>query len=178
MANLAAMVLFTFSSPVAADGDVRLRHAEAFIDAFYSFEPTRLQPYLAQAPQAHAKIMYYQGWARGGEYKVVDRQPCQHEADLIICRVTVADNLIKALQINMHVTDVFSITMDKMVITKVETSSNDPEAFAIASEWLITQQPQIMQTVCKGLMNGGPTPAQCARAFVAGFKAYIQTTSE
>jgi hypothetical protein len=66
--------------------------AEAFIDAFYSFDPDQLAPLLAAADGSRDRILYYQGWAEGGLYRVLDRQPCVAvEPGVYECAITVED---------------------------------------------------------------------------------------
>src|SRR4026209_1883928 len=72
--------------------------AERLIDAFYSFDAERLALALASAAESGAAIRFYQGWAQGGNYRVVQRAPCQQEDERTVrCAVTVEDDLIKAL---------------------------------------------------------------------------------
>ena len=47
------------AQPEAADPDLVI--AESFIDAFYSFEPDRLAPIMAAAPESAPRLLYYQG---------------------------------------------------------------------------------------------------------------------
>ncbi|MDA1077286.1 MAG: hypothetical protein O3A63_21440, partial [Proteobacteria bacterium] len=82
--------------------------AEALIDAFYTFNPTELEPFLSKAPGSAAKIIFYQGWAQGGNYRIVDRQPCKAlSAQVISCSITVQDDPVLALNIDFNVTDTF-----------------------------------------------------------------------
>lgn len=46
--------------------DARLATAEALIDAFYAFDPARLRTAMSGAPTSIPTILYYQGWAQGG----------------------------------------------------------------------------------------------------------------
>ena len=55
--------------PAATDASVVV--AERFIDAFYSFDRQRLARELASADSAAPRLLYYQGWAKGGQYQVV-----------------------------------------------------------------------------------------------------------
>ena len=54
-----------------------LRAAESFIDAFYSFESETLHAMLASATDSIPSIGFYQGWAEGGNYQIVNRMPCE-----------------------------------------------------------------------------------------------------
>src|SRR5688500_13227518 len=72
------------------DDASRLTAAEAFVDAFYSFDPERLTETLSAAPESVPRIAYYQGWAEGGNYTVVQRMPCRAESpELVTCSITV-----------------------------------------------------------------------------------------
>lgn len=150
-----------------------LAAAEALIDAFYSFDRERLALALASAPRSAPEILYYQGWAEGGHYVVLDRKPCrQVAAGRIDCAIKVRDDLIAALQTGYDVTDTFHLTMRGGRVVAVETSSNDPPEFDRALDWLRKERPEVMQGPCRGFFAGGPTPQDCVKAVVAGFAEY------
>ena len=165
------------SENVAADLLVNLQTAERFIDAFYSFDRGRLEPFLAQAPGSAAKILYYQGWAEGGNYKVLDRSTCVSTSGLVIdCAITVQDDPVVALKTGFNVTDTFSLTFNDAAITAVDTSSNDQPVYFKAREWVAATMPDVMSGPCKGLSDGsGTTPGDCARAMTEGYAAFAQS---
>lgn len=157
----------------SADRDRVLMAAERMIDAFYSFDPAQLRAALADAPASQPQILFYQGWAQGGNYAVLERKPCSFASPVeVTCRITVRDDLIVALGTGYWVTDTFHLTVADGQIVKVRTSSDDPPDFEAALSWLQHEQPAIMAGPCQGFFAGGPTPQDCVRAVVAGFKAY------
>lgn len=158
----------------AQPADPRLAAAETLIDAFYAFEPERLRAALADAPGSAPQILYYQGWAEGGHYRIIARQPCRAEkANTVRCDITVADDLLPALGSDLRVTDSFHIGFDGRRIVSVDTSSNDPPEFAAALDWLKRTRPALFESgECRGFFAGGPTPQACIRAVVAGFRDY------
>lgn len=164
------------AGPAATNGAAAkapLVAAERVIDAFYSFDPRPLRAALAQAPESQPQILFYQGWAQGGNYRVLGRQPCSFaSAAEVTCAITVRDDLIAALGTGYWVTDTFHLTIADGRIVKVRTSSNDPPDFEAALTWLQRQQPAVMTGPCRGFFAGGPTPQDCVRAVVAGFQAY------
>lgn len=168
------------SEPLAsADTSPRLAKAEAFIDAYYSFDRERLRKVLADAEGSQPQIIFYQGWAKGGGYAVLDRKPCTlAEGDTIACPVTVRDDLIAALGTGFWVTDTFHLTFTGDRLTAVRTSSNDPPEFAKAIDWIKATRPEVMSGPCTGFFAGGPTPQDCVRAMVAGFAEYRRTVME
>ena len=184
MVKYAMAYILTGSQIAMAEIDPALAQAERFVDAFYSFQPSPLNEMLGQAESSKPEILFYQGWAEGAEYKIVKRNPCTWEREYenpddenqmrVVCRIKVADNLIKALELDIHVTDVFTLILDGNFITKVSTSSDDPEEFWAARDWVVENRPDLFTSVCKGLFNGGPTPGLCAQAFIEGFAAYRQ----
>tara|TARA_R110002049_G_scaffold41236_8_gene124510 strand:- start:317 stop:739 length:423 start_codon:yes stop_codon:yes gene_type:complete len=108
----------------------QLTIANNFIDAFYSFNSNQLLPMLKYAENSKSEILYYQGWAEGGNYEIIKRHPCEVKNDtLVICAVTVKDDLIKALKLSLNVTDTFHIVIKSEKITSITTSSNDPFNF-------------------------------------------------
>lgn len=155
--------------------DPRLAAAERLIDDFYSFEPQRLRAALANAPESAPEILYYQGWAEGGNYVVLKRQPCRLTGPgKVDCAITVRDDLIAALGTGYDVTDTFHLSFKDSWIVAVETSSNDPPEFERAFEWLQKERPELFEGPCKNLFAGGPTPQDCVRAVVAGFADYTK----
>ena len=150
--------------------------AEKLIDAFYSFDPRRLRAPMADAPASQPQLLFYQGWAEGGNYAIIDRQPCQFDSESeITCAITVRDDLIAALGTGYWVTDKFHLTIREGRIVQVRNSSNDPPEFDQALNWLRRERPEVMAGPCRGFFAGGPTPHDCVRAVVEGFKAYKAT---
>ena len=174
-----SLIIATLIAANAANGaeddaiaTTNLMIAEAFVDAFYSFEGARLKDSLASAPESSPEILYYQGWAQGGHYSIVKRQPCRIEEAGVACSITVEDDLIKALGFRFHVTDTFHLTISNGTISRVSTSSDDPPEFHEALEWVKTTHADRFEASCRGFFAGGPTPQECVQTVVAGFKEY------
>ena len=152
-----------------------LATAEALIDAFYSFQPEMLESFLVH-PQARASapaLMFYQGWAEGGNYKVIQRTPCTAVSENVVqCAITVEDDPVLALKTNFNVTDTFTITFDAGQVVKVETDSNDQPIYYQAFDWVVKEMPEVMDGPCKGFFDGGPTPGDCARAMTEGYRRF------
>ena len=148
--------------------------ANEFIDAFYSFNSDELESTLAYAEESKPSILYYQGWAEGGNYEIIERHPCVARNDsLVLCPVTVKDDLIGALEIDFYVTDTFHVTVKKGRILSVTTSSNDPPLFYEARDWVRQNRPELIEEPCRGIGEGGPTPGECVRAMVKGYTEYV-----
>lgn len=163
----------TTPPPVPPSANPQLVAAEKLIDAFYSFDPAQLRAAMADAPDSQQALLFYQGWAEGGSYEVLDRQPCQFVSESeVTCAITVRDDLIAALGTGFWVTDKFHLTIGEGRIVTVRNSSNDPPDFELALKWLQREQPEVMTGPCQGFFAGGPTPGDCVRAVVGGFKAY------
>lgn len=152
-----------------------LATAEALIDAFYSFQPALLEAFLVH-PQARSSapaLMFYQGWAQGGNYKVITRAPCVSvSANVVECAITVEDDPVLALKTGFKVTDTFTITFDDGQVVKVETDSNDQPIYYQAFDWVVKEMPEIMTGPCQGFFDGGPTPGDCARAMTQGYRQF------
>jgi hypothetical protein len=147
--------------------------AERVIDAFYSFDRDRLAQQLATAEASAPAILFYQGWAEGGNYKVRHRAPCQPEStDTIRCAITVEDDLIKALRLDIFVTDTFRITLANGQVRSVATSSNDPAMFGEAMKWVRRERADQIRVPCEKFFTGGPTPGACVKAMVNGFAEF------
>lgn len=153
--------------------DQNLRSAEALIDAFYSFDPNKLRPLLAAAEGSAPKLMFYQGWAEGANYRIVDRRPCGAEpTGTIGCAITVEDDPVLALNTGINVTDTFALTFSGDQIVAVDTSSNDQQIYYDAFNWVVDEMPEVMSGPCQGFFNGGPTPLECARAMTEGYRKF------
>jgi hypothetical protein len=173
---LIATLLIGCASVPSPKGD--LATAERFIDAFYSFDRERLAAALESAESSKPKIIYYQGWAAGGNYRIVDRQPCRVGGDGVTCSITVKDDLIAALGIPIDVTDTFHLTFDGGRIVAVRTTSNDPPQFEQALQWVIRERSSLVEKPCEGFFAGGPTPGDCVRAMVRGFAEFAAADRE
>lgn len=161
------------SRPPAGTAAARLAAAEAFIDAFYSFDASRLRTALSSAAESLPAIGFYQGWAEGGNYEILQRTPCRPAgADEVQCSITVKDDLIPALGLGIHVTDTFHITFEGERIVRVRTSSDDPPLFEEALQWVRAAKPEVLAGPCRGFFDGGPTPGDCVRAVVQGFAEF------
>jgi hypothetical protein len=91
----------------------------------------------------------------------------------VIFPVTVKDDLIGALQLDLNVSDTFHITILDGRIRQVETSSNDPDAYYEAKAWVNQHHPEYIDKACEGIWNGGPTPCECVQGMVKGFHAFM-----
>jgi len=144
--------------------------AAEFIDAFYSFNGDTLKSILTHAKESQPSILYYQKWAECGNYKVIKQHDCIIKNDsLVICPITVKDDLIGALEIDFNVTDTFHITIIKGQIRSIQTSSNDPDLYYEAKEWVKQNRPELIKKPCEGIWEGGPTACECVKAMVEGF---------
>jgi len=161
-------------SDAEVDVEKNIAAANEFIDAFYSFNSGELESALEYAKESKPSILYYQGWAEGGNYEIIDRHPCVARNDsLVICPVTVKDDLIGALEIDFNVTDTFHVTVKKERILSVTTSSNDPPLYHEARDWVRQNRPRLIEEPCRGIWEGGPTPGECVRAMVKGYTEFI-----
>ena len=151
--------------------------AESFIDAFYSFDSVALNGFLNDADESATKILYYQGWAEGGNYIVLDRKACEPEsAQLIRCSIKVQDDPVVELKTGFNVTDTFHLTFDGSAIASIETSSNDQPIYYEARKWVEENMPDVMTGPCLDRSNGGTTPGDCARAMTQGYKQFYAAT--
>jgi hypothetical protein len=155
------------------DSALRLAAAEAFVDAFYSFDADRLKETLSAAPESVPRIVYYQGWAEGGNYVVVQRMPCRVEnPEWVSCSITVKDDLFQALGLGFDVTDTFHLGFDGGRIVSVRMTSNDPPEFDRAIEWVQNERAELVDEPCRDSFEGGLTPQACVRAMVQGLREY------
>ncbi|MFT5675971.1 MAG: hypothetical protein ACI808_001907 [Paraglaciecola sp.] len=150
--------------------------AEGFIDAFYSFNSTLLDPYLSKANETSDNIRRYQGWAEGGNYKVLQRQACQLESpSVIVCSITVQDDPVQALHTGFNVTDTFHLTFDNGHIMSIDTSSDDQPIYYEAKKWVEANMPEVMTGPCD---KSAKTPGDCARAMTEGYKRFYGSVNK
>lgn len=150
--------------------------ANQFIDAFYSFNRDSLKGTLSNAEESQPGIFYYQKWAECGNYEILKRFNCEEKNDtLVICPIMVKDDLMSALQLDLNVTDTFHLTIKNQQIRSVQTSSNDPDLYYEAREWMNKNRPELIEEPCKGMWEGGPTPCECIKAIVQGLMEFKAT---
>lgn len=155
------------------DSASRLAAAEAFVDAFYSFDAERLRGTLSSAPESIPRIVYYQGWAEGGNYVVLRRMPCRAESpEWVSCSITVKDDLFQALGLSFDVTDTFHLGFSGGRIVSARVSSNDPPEFDRAIEWVQNERSELVDEPCRDSFEGGLTPHACVRAMVQGLREF------
>ena len=155
--------------------EANLEISEAMIDAFYSFDAERLAPFLEHSGPSADRIAYYQGWAEGGNYKVMERNGCEAEsAQLIRCPITVQDDPVLALKTGFNVTDTFALTFNESRIVAINTSSNDQPIYYEARRWVEENMPEVMSGPCHRDYERGVTPGECARAMTAGYQRFYE----
>jgi hypothetical protein len=163
----------TTTDKIAPFSNTDLGHA--FVDAFYSFNRDSLRALLSSAQQSQPEILYYQTWAKCGNYQVIDRSRSFEKNDsLVIFPVTVKDDLIGALRLDFNVTDTFHISIKDGKIVSVKTSSNDPDVYYEAKEWVKMNRPEWVEKACEGIWQGGPTPCECVQGMIKGFTEFIE----
>ena len=149
--------------------------AERFVDAFYSFEPGPLSEVLASAGESRQDMLFYQGWALGGNYIVMERTPCKAIAeDTVRCSITVQDDLVLALGIDFDVTDTFELMFVDGAISAVATSSNDPQLYHDARDWVWANRSDRVEQPCKGGSESAPDPGQCVSNMLNGYREYAR----
>jgi hypothetical protein len=165
--------------PSATEQDGKRAVANQFIDAFYSFNTDSLKVMLAQAPGSQPEILYYQKWAECAHYRVLQRTDIIVKNDsLVLCPITLKDDLMAALHINFNVTDTFHVTIKSGQIISVKTSSNDPKEYYDAKAWVQANRPELIEKQCEGIWNGGPTPCECVQGMLAGFRQMMEAKKE
>jgi hypothetical protein len=159
---------------IADDLEANLATAEAMIDSFYTFDPEALGSFLTTAGDSAARILSYQAWAEGGNYKVMNRPGCTAEtAELVVCPVTVQDDPVVALEVDFQVTDTFHLTFEDGDIVNVRTSSNDQPIYYEARVWIRENMPEVDAGPCKRTDGARDTPGDCARAMADGYRQFM-----
>ena len=157
----------------SADTEALLPIAESLIDDFYSFDGARLEQALASAGDSKESLLYYQGWAEGGNYEIIERKHCAvKSSNIVSCPIMVKDDPMLALAVDFFVTDTFEITFEDRRVSSVETSSNDLPIYYQARDWVRANMPELVAQPCEGSFAGGPTPGICAQAMAEGYRHF------
>ena len=164
------------TEPEKTELAANLEKAEGMIDAFYSFDASRLESFLTEAGESKAGLLGYQASAEGGNYKVLVRPPCalEEEGGTIVCPVTVQDDRVQALETGFDVTDTFHLTFEDGVIVNVDTSSNDQPIYRDAGVWVRENLTELIEEPCKRTDGVRDTPQDCSRAMTEGYRQYKQ----
>ena len=147
--------------------------AETFIDTFYAFDREAMAALVKDAGDAGHRILWYQGWAEGGNYAVVKRGACELlEPGVVECPITVDDDPVLALKTGFKVTDTFTLTIEDGRIVDIKTRSNDQPIYYEARKWVEANQPALIEGPCAERGTAGGTPGDCARAMTEGYRRF------
>ena len=162
------------NTPAESNRAGQLRLAELFIDAFYSWDPGRIEQLVIPGDDAK-RALYYQGWAEAAHYAVQTRRPCTFAAGsatgVIECRITVTDDFGGTL--GYTATDTFTLTVIDNRVTGVAFEGDDPPIFTELQAWIAAERPEVLSGPCNAMFAGGETPAECARAVVSAARAFM-----
>ena len=147
--------------------------AETFIDTFYAFDRGAMATLVKDAGEAGDRILWYQGWAEGGNYAVVKRGACELlEPGVVECPITVDDDPVLALKTGFKVTDTFTLTIEDGRIVDIKTRSNDQPIYYEARKWVEANHPELIEGPCAERGTAGGTPGDCARAMTEGYRRF------
>jgi hypothetical protein len=147
--------------------------AETFIDAFYAFDREVMAALVKDAGDAGSRILWYQGWAEGGNYAIVKRGACELlEPGVVECPITVDDDPVLALKTGFKVTDTFTLTIEEGRIVDIKTRSNDQPIYYEARKWVEANHPELIEGPCAERGTAGGTPGDCARAMTEGYRRF------
>jgi len=147
--------------------------AETFIDAFYAFDREAMAALVKDAGDAGSRILWYQGWAEGGNYAIVKRGACELlEPGVVECPITVDDDPVLALKTGFKVTDTFTLTIEEGRIVDIKTRSNDQPIYYEARKWVEANHPELIEGPCAERGTAGGTPGDCARAMTEGYRRF------
>lgn len=147
--------------------------AETFIDAFYAFDREAMAALVKDAGDAGNRILWYQGWAEGGNYAIVKRGACELlEPGVVECPITVDDDPVLALKTGFKVTDTFTLTIQDGRIVDIKTRSNDQPIYYEARKWVEANHPELIEGPCAERGTAAGTPGDCARAMTEGYRRF------
>ncbi|MGE3460280.1 MAG: hypothetical protein AB7I04_00145 [Pseudomonadales bacterium] len=156
--------------------DTSLATADAFVDAFYSWDRARLAALVLPGTDADA-VLYYQAWAEAAHYQVEHRLPCRELPEgTVVCAITVTDDF--GLALGYTATDTFTLTVVDDRVATVTFEGDDPPIFQAVFRWLAETRPEVFDGPCRDLFAGGQTPGDCARAVAQGARDYAARLAE
>ncbi len=144
--------------------------AERFIDAFYSYDQSRLAE-IIDAGEEGEQLLYYQSWAKAANYEIQKRRSCESTEATIVCQITVVDDFGKTL--GYMATDTFSLVVLNQKVTGAQFEGDDPPIFTELFEWISINRAEIMKGPCLNMFAGGQTPGECARAVVSAARDFV-----
>ena len=164
-------------SKPSPSGALELAAAEDVIDAFYSWNPVELKTALSVAsqiaPDQVDRALYYQAWAKAGNYVIQTRRSCESMQDSVIgCAITVTDDIGGAL--GYVATDTFLLTVMDHQIVGIDSTADDPPVLQEVFDWIARTRPDVMSGPCRDLFAGGTTPAECVREVVQAAQDYME----
>lgn len=174
-----AALLTVFLAGSACDGHgassaAPLTLAEAFVDAFYSWDAAALRALIQPGADAD-RVLYYQGWAEAANYRISERQPCRAiSPDTVSCAITVTDDFGQAL--GYVATDTFTLSIRGDSVRAVTFEGDDPPVFEAVFDWIGETRPEVFTGPCRDMFDGGTTPGDCARAVAEAARAYVDLT--
>ena len=175
LAVAAAVMLNSQAIGEETNSQKNIRLAEQYIDAFYSFDPRILSPLLSQAGESQAKMLFYQGWAKDGNYIIKQRHSCKlGKGNEVICSIRVQDDLVLALGIDFDVTDTFHIYFSNNSISQIKTSTDDPKLYHDAYKWVMENRGEEVKPACKGSKDVKPSPSKCVKLMLLGYQEYAR----
>ena len=161
-------ILMSLGASVLSDD---LESAEAFIDAFYSYDQTQLASKMDAGAQGE-RMLYYQAWAQAANYQVKNRRLCGEEKEHVVCKITVTDDFGRAL--GYTATDTFTLTIENDLVVGVQSQGDDPPIFMELFDWISKNQPEVLIGPCADMFNGGQTPRDCARSVVRAANQFME----
>ena len=175
LAVIVAVMLNSHAIAEENNSQRNLKLAEQYIDAFYSFNPKLLNPLLTQAGESQKKMLFYQGWAKDGNYIIKQRHPCKlSEGNEVLCSIRVQDDLVLALGIDFDVTDTFHVYFTDDYISQIKTSTDDPKLYHDAYKWVMENQGEQVRPACKGNKDVKPSPSRCVKLMLLGYQEYAR----
>ena len=154
--------------------------AESFVDALLSFNPTALAPFLVDAGSSAPFMTFLQGWLKGGNTDVIDRQACVAKGNnKVTCAITVDDDFARALEYGFNATDTIELFVVDGTIRQAAASPVDrPLITYEAVDWVFESDPELLDGPCAGYFEGGPTPQACAEAMLAGVRKFVEAADD
>ena len=150
----------------------QISSAETILDAFYEWNGEARERGRGSADGVEA-MRSNQRWAEAAHYEVQKRRPCrQATVSRVVCDVTVTDDFGSTL--GYTATDTFTFDFEPSGhLSRIEFEGDDPPVFLALWAWIALFRGEVLDSECKDLFAGGPTPAACARSVVAAARDFV-----
>lgn len=154
-----------------------LEAGNAYVDALLSLDPDELDRVAGGDPNLY-EDKYLQAWLKALHYRL-DARSCDVTRGRLNCALEGIDDLGEALGVSYVDGFAISVSGERIVRIVWSTSADPQDVFDDFQDWLRREQPELFAQsgACEGFFQRGPTPEECALAWLAAAPAFVEAAS-